>query len=103
MLDFLSADMRITSDWFMFSMVVNAAISAVIIAVNVLSFRHRSTNLASIVSVILLLAASMFSNVTVGLRHNTGPGVLLRSLPALITLGIVVLAFLTALISLVQF
>jgi len=83
-------------------MVVGSAIAAVLIAINLLSFRHRSTNLASIISVVLLLAAVMVTNVTVGLRYESHPG-MLRSPPVLIALGLVVMAFLSAVVSLVQF
>ncbi len=81
MLDILlGTGVPINSTSFMFAMVVGSAIAAVIIATNFLSFRQRSTNAASIISVVLLVTAAMVTNVTIGLRYTIrSPARMLRS------------------------
>src|SRR4051794_29547033 len=102
MSDFLASGTPMNSTTFMLAMVVGSAIAAVLIATNLLSMRHRSTNLPSIISVVLIVAAAMVTNVTMGLRFEDKPG-MLRSWPVLTALGLNVLAFLFSALSLFQF
>jgi len=102
MLELLAAGVPINSTTLMLTMVAGSAIAAVLIAANLLSMRHRSTNLPSIIAVILVIAAVMVTIVTTLLNYGSKPG-MLRSWPVLLAVGLYGLAFLLATASLFQF
>lgn len=94
--------LAMSSSNFMLAMVVSSATSSVLLAMNFLSLKHRSTNRPSIFSVPLLLAAGMVAVVMSGLgATETVAG--MQSVPFLVALALAGAAALLAAFGLWQF
>lgn len=91
-----------SSTTFMLSVVGLSAVSAVLIALNLLSLKHRSSNRACIFGALFVLLGMIVANFTLGLRSTGQAGPPLATIPGRISAGLLALAFLVALFGVVQ-
>lgn len=99
----LSAGLPVNSATFMFAMVMMASVAAVLIAFNLLSLKHHSTNRLSVLSAVLLLVGIMVNNTGIGANYESGSLDPSSTILGLIALAMVALSAACCIASLVQF
>jgi hypothetical protein len=91
------------STGFMLLVVSTSAVCAVLIALNLTSLKHRSTNRACVIAAVLLLLGVIIGVLGLGLGSMMeGSGRVLSGTPGRVSLGLVVASVVGALVGLVQ-
>ena len=101
MLDLLAAGVPGNSNINVLKIVLTAAVAGVLIALNLVSLKHRSTNVLSVIAPILLIMAVVTLVATSVLTYPNAREEL-KSIPRLSVMGVTALSMLLAAIGLIQ-